>query len=268
MEKKNISKRQFQKTAAPAEAKPAELDAPTLEDLILKIAAYDYGQSLEPLSSLTDMIGKAHGSAQTLNKIEKALITLLGTKATPAAKQFTCEQLGLIGTKDSIKALAPMLKNAETSDMARYALERIPGTAVDTALREALDKTGGKIKVGILNSIGVRRDSKAVAALGKLVGNSDTDVAAAAASSLGKIGTVQAADELSSAKDKADDKLKMTVLNGCLTCAERLLAQGNKDKAMAIYKQLNNPDEPKIIQAAAARGLVAVEKRSEKPAAA
>ncbi len=40
--------------------------------------------------------------------------------------------------------------------MARYALERIPGEAVNKALLAALPKAEGKAKIGIVNSLGER----------------------------------------------------------------------------------------------------------------
>ena len=61
-----------------------------------------------------------------------------------------------------------MLTGEETSDMARYALERMPGEAVNDALRGALPNAKGKPKVGIINSLGERQDEKAVGALGEL----------------------------------------------------------------------------------------------------
>ena len=45
-----------------------------------------------------------------------------------------------------------MVVKDETSDMARYALERIGGSAVDSVLLDSLGITNGKARVGIINS--------------------------------------------------------------------------------------------------------------------
>ena len=46
--------------------------------------------------------------------------------------------------------------------MARYALERIPAAAAAAALRDALPKLTGTLKVGVIGSLGVRRDAASV----------------------------------------------------------------------------------------------------------
>jgi len=169
--------------------------------------------------------------------------------------------LSIIGTGQSVSALANMLIDEETSDMARYALERIPGTAVNEALRGALRKAKGKPKIGIINSLGQRRDKRAVRALGRLVGNQDKAVATAAAAALGQIADSRATKALAEAKDKATGKLQMVVLDSYLRCADQLVADGNKAGAVAIYKGLQKPDMPKPIRTAALTGMLNAAKR-------
>ena len=69
--------------------------------------------------------------------------------------------------------------------MARYALERIPGSAVDEALLEALPITVGMAKVGVINTLGMRRVGEAAASLEILIYRSDETMAAAAVAALG-----------------------------------------------------------------------------------
>ena len=80
------------------------------------------------------------------------------------------------------------MTDPELASWARIALEAIPGPAADAALREAMDKVQGKLLVGVINSIAVRRDPKAVSALVKKLKDTDPDVASAAAVALGRIG--------------------------------------------------------------------------------
>ena len=155
------------------------LVAADMEGLLGEIKAYDYGQSRENLTKISDIIREAGTDATALGGIEKQLAAFLDTDATFAAKQFVCKQLSLIGTEQSVAVLAKMLTDEKESDMARYALERIPGDSVDSALRGALGKTKGKTQVGIINTIAVRGDLKAVAALVKLMDSSDNMVASA-----------------------------------------------------------------------------------------
>ncbi len=232
-----------------------------LEELLEKIRTYDWGQSRLALTKMSDIIKQAHSSPAELKKIEKSLLGVLASDATRAGKQYVCRELSIIGSDQSVPVLAKMLTGEETSDMARYALERIPGTAVNDALRRALRKAKGKPKVGIINSLGQRRDKRAVRALGRLVGNSDKTIAAAAAAALGHIADSRATEALSAAKDKTSGKLRMLVLDSYLRCADQLVAEGNKAKALAIYKGLQKEGMPKPIRTAALRGMLSAAKR-------
>ncbi len=237
-----------------------------MNELIDKIKKYDWGQSRAALVEFSDNLREAYGNKGKLKKIEDSLLDVLNSDATRAGKQFACRQLSIIGTERSVPALAKMLTGEETSDMARYALERIPDAVVDDALREALPKTSGKVQVGIINSLGQRRDSKSVSALGKLVSDSDSMVAEAAVAALGMIADSEATKALAQAKDKTSGqpKLRVPVLDAYLKCADRLVAQGQKEKALAIYKELYKPDEPTPIRTAALRGMINVTKGDKK----
>lgn len=234
-------------------AKESEMD-----QLLEKVKTYDWGQSRLPLTEVSDKIREAYGSRAKLREIEKALIGVLESDATYAGKQFVCRKLSIIGTERSVPTLSKMVVDEKLSDMARYALERIPGSAVDAALRKALPKTRGKTKVGIINSLGERHDAKAAAALSKLIGDSDQMVACASAAALGKIGGSVATEALAKAKATTSGKLRMVVLDAYLKCADKLVAEGKKKQANAIYKELYDPDMPAIIRVAALKGLTGV----------
>jgi HEAT repeat protein len=225
--------------------------------LLEKVKTYDWGQSRLALTEVEDVIKKAYGNKDETAKIEKSLLSVLESPdATRAGKDFVCRQLSIIGTEKSIPALAKMLTDEEASDMARFALERIPAEAVNEALRQALSKTSGKTKVGIINSLGARSDSKAVAALDKLMYETEPMIAEAAISALGKIASAEATQSLATAKDKVSDKLKAVALDAYLKCADKLIAQGKKTQALAIYKELQKEGLPKPIRTAAVTGMV------------
>ncbi|MHC4586106.1 MAG: ThuA domain-containing protein [Planctomycetota bacterium] len=232
-----------------------------LQELLAKVKTYDWGQSRLALTEVSDIIKKAHSSPAELKKIEKSLLGVLTSASTRAGKQFVCRELSIIGTGQSVSALGNMLMDEETSDMARYALERIPGMAVNAVLRDALRRAKGKPKIGIINSLGQRRDKRAVRALSRLVGNSDKMVATAAAAALGQVADSRATKALAEAKDKASGKLQMVVLDSYLRCADQLVAEGQKVQAMAIYNELRKEGMPGPIRTAAAAGLINAAKR-------
>jgi type 1 glutamine amidotransferase len=227
-----------------------------MKELLEKVKTYDWGQSRAALTEVSDAIKKAYGKPAELRRIEKSLIGVLESDAKYAGKQFVCRKLSIIGTEQSVPTLSKMLVDKKLSDMARYALERIPGNAVNEALRAGLAETSGKTKVGIINSLGERRDARAVSALGKLISDSDEIVAEAAASALGKIRGSRATEILAKAKDKASGKLRLAVLDAYLQCADQLAAEGKNKQARAIYKELYDTDMPAPIRIAAQGGML------------
>jgi len=101
-------------------------------------------------------------------------------------KSDACRQLAICATKTSVPTLAALLTDPDLSHMARYALEPLKDPSVDDALRDALGKTSGNVRAGIIHSLGVRRDAKAVPALIALLPDPF------AASALARIGTPDA----------------------------------------------------------------------------
>jgi len=229
---------------------------PKLQELLEKIKAYDWGQSRLALTELSEIIKKAHGDKTELARIEKALLGVLESDAKQAGKQYVCRELSIIGTEQCVSVLAGMLADEETSDMARYALERIPGAAVDDALRGSLRKARGNAKIGIVNSLGQRGDKKAVRPLTRLVTGKNEALATAAAAALGRIASPQAAKALAAAKDKTEGKVQLVVLDAYLKCADKMVADGKKTDALAIYKALGAASMPKPIRTAAVTGMI------------
>ncbi|MCH7520571.1 MAG: ThuA domain-containing protein [Candidatus Marinimicrobia bacterium] len=236
----------------PAETAPSV----SLEDVMSRLATYDYGDSRLALTDLTEVVRTAYGSFPALALIERRLLAFLGSGATLAAKQFVCRRLSLIGTEAAVPTLAAMLTDPSTSDMARYALERIPGDAVDAALLEALPKAVGNEKAGIINTLGQRRDGASVALLTGFILDSNPMIAASAVAALGNIAGPEAAEVLAVAKDHATGQLRLLVLDAYLKCADGFADQGDPAQANIIYRQLYASGENGPIRLAALRGLV------------
>jgi len=232
----------------------------TIENILNEIATYDYGNSRLSLTHLSDLVRNSLSSPTTLKGIEKNLLTFLRSDATLASKQYVCRELCIIGSEDAVPTLGEMLRDPETSDMARDALEAMPWPSVDTAFRKALMKTTGKTRIGIITSLGQRGDSKSVPNLSKLILDPDQEIAISAVSALGEIGGSQAAASLNQAKDKTTGKLRLKLLDAYLRCADQFLTNGKSQKASAIYKKLCTQNEPAPIRVAALKGRIAAEK--------
>jgi HEAT repeat protein len=184
---------------------------------------------------------------------EDKLIAVLQSSATRQEKADACRELARKGTRNAVAPLAAVLGDENLSHMARYGLEPIPDPAVDDALRAALDKLKGRPLVGVIGSIGVRRDAKAVDRLIVLLKDSDTQVGRAAARALGRFGTPAAAKALADAMTDAPAANQLAFCEGLLRCAECCLAHDQRAEALAIYDRLNRAQAPPQVREAAAR---------------
>jgi HEAT repeat protein len=194
------------------------------------------------------------------------LIRILTDIASPEFKKAkACMRIGELGSKEAIPALSSLLTDEHLNVYARYGLEPIDDPAADEALRSALPKLKGNLLIGVIDSIGKRRDVASAAGLTKLLYQSDPEVARAAASSLGKIGGVAAMKELQSALAKTKGPVRAAVADASLVCAERLLAGGQRDQALALYTFLTAPDVPKPVRLAAMHGIIREETSVNRP---
>ncbi|MGB9605415.1 MAG: HEAT repeat domain-containing protein, partial [Bryobacteraceae bacterium] len=185
-------------------------------------------------------------AAAILELPEAALIKILeDPQATVFQKAKACQRLATIGTGRAVPALAALLADPQLSHYARFGLEPNPDPAAAEALRTALRKVKGNLLVGVINSIGARRDPQAVDALARLVGTTDPAAAQAAAAALGRIGGLRAARILEDALRRTRGEVRSTLAAACLVCAESLLAQGERERGMALYQRLMRPDIPK-----------------------
>ena len=213
--------------------------------------------SLVAAITLLNVAGvQAADSAGTAGNQEGQLIALLQSDAPPADKAITCKKLAVIGTKDAVPALAALLPDKDLTSWARTALEVIPDPAADDALRAALDKVNGRVLIGVINSIGVRRDAQAVAPLAQRLQDADAEVAAAAAVALGHIGTAAATETLQKSLIGTPDLVRNAVAEGCILCAEKLAAAGKADDAVKIYDMVRQASVPKQRVLEATRGAI------------
>jgi HEAT repeat protein len=172
------------------------------------------------------------------------------------AKDYACRKLMIVGTAASTGALGKLLGSEENAHMARYALERMPAPEASQTLRDALPTLSGTLQVGVISSLGVRKDAASIPALTVLLSSADASVARAAAIALGDIGSADAGQALAAAKLSAPETLLATT-DGLFACAESLLADGKKAKALAIYQRIAGQDQPKHVRLAATRGMLA-----------
>jgi len=180
-------------------------------------------------------------------------------------KGDACRELAPIGAKEAVAPLAALLGDERYAHMARYGLEPNPDPSVGEALHEALGKLKGLPLVGVIGSVGVRRDEKAVEALAGLLKDGDGQVVQAAARALGKIGNTEAAKALQGALDEVRAANELAVCEGLFRCAEALEKAGKTEEAQGLYDRLCEAGGAHQVCTGALRGAVLVRKEEGLP---
>jgi HEAT repeat protein len=165
----------------------------------------------------------------------KKLVAVLSSGASTYEKARACQRLADIGTAEAVPALATLLGDEQLSNYGRCGLERIPDPSADAALREALGRLKGNLLIGVVNSIGVRRDPGSVQALAKLARDPASGAAREAFLALGRIATPAALEVLREALSAGAGDLKPAVVEGFLLYAEQQVRDGKLPMAMALY---------------------------------
>lgn len=205
-------------------------------------------------------IGSCGGRFQGLAGKRKELIAVLRSDAPPQDKAIACKKLAVDGSSEAVGDLAKLLSDPQLASWSRIALERFPEQRPDEALRKASESLDGNLLVGVLNSIGVRRDVNSAEMLTKRLRDKDEEVASAAAVALGRIGNAASATTLRAALTSGPAKVRSAAAEGCVLCAERLLAEGKTADAVALYDEVRKAELPKQRIVEATRGAILARK--------
>jgi hypothetical protein len=174
--------------------------------------------------------------------------------STVFQKAIACKKLAFVGGKDAVEPMAALLSHPQLSCYARFGLEPNPDPSVDEALRDALPKLSGRLQIGVITSIGVRKDARALDILTKLMDHKDPEVAGAAAASVGMIGGIEASRSLQAALGRTQPPVFAVAARAALLCAEGLMAS-DRARSLELYTQLTAANMPKPVQLAALRVL-------------
>lgn len=209
--------------------------AEPIDDTFAAFARYTRGTSRTAVIAVEEAVYRASDDPKARAAMgARVLAVLKGKSATTDAKSLACAYVPLVCDDGAVKALVPLLADARIAGSARGALQRLPGPAAAAALRDALARAGGPARIGLINSIGARRDAKATGALKALLTDKDATTSAAAAAALGAIGTAEAAEALTATGLKPTPAL----LDALLECADQSIAAGDRKTAAAVYRRL------------------------------
>lgn len=185
------------------------------------------------------------------------LAVMRRAEATFAGRQAAAQRLALVLaasgkiSPESTKVLGALLTDERDSDLARLALEPVPGEAVDALFITALEKATGRVRLGIIDSMGRRRSIGAVAALSKLVKDTDDSTAASAARALGQIGDPTAVAALHAIPEPSPAPIAIAKLNAA--------AQMPPAAALGLLNELQKSARDPIHRATAFRQSLELE---------
>ena len=210
-----------------------DIKAAEVTELLKKVMQYDWDKNQEPLQKMTLLVRECLNNPKNARMVEAKLLEVLSSNTNLAVKDYICRQLAVIGSDMSVSALGSMLSKPETSDIARYALERINSGNVDKVLFDVLKSSNNnKVKAGVIVSLGVRRYAAAITEIGKYLSSDNEILAVASMHALGSIGSEAAADALLSANPAVS---KARAYDALLACGQKLADEGNTEKASKIF---------------------------------
>jgi hypothetical protein len=227
-------------------------------DVILKdLQTYDFAAGVGAPMQLHAYVFAHKDDPQARKATEGALLKFVQGSPAPGGLMAACRALRLIGGPESVPVLAALVLKPETTDPARYALERIPGAEADGALLAALDKTQGDMRRGVVFSLGARASATAIPALAGLAAGKDAVLAADAIKALGKTGGPEAIKSLTGMLEKAPAPLKAEAASALLLAAEGAADAGNKGTAVSVYDRVFAAGVSEILRQAAYKGKIA-----------
>ncbi len=150
---------------APAEGRAAD-------DAWQQMLKRDFGTGDDAMKAIREEVEAAAPDKRPA--LEGKLIAILESpEATVPAKQFACRMLRYVGSTKCIPTAAKLLTDVKLSHMGRWVLQGIAGPAAEKALLAALGKASGRVRVGIIETLGERRSPTALAGLAGLLGGDD-----------------------------------------------------------------------------------------------
>ncbi len=180
-------------------------------------------------------------------------------------KARACQQLAIVGNNDAVSSLAALLADKQLGTYARCALEEIPDATAETALRDAMGKLQGDLLIGVVNSVGVRRDTQAVSGLIELARHPSKGAATEALLALGHIATAEAIEFLRQTLASGPAELRPAAAEGCIRIAENQLAADQREAAMKLYDAVGRADVSGPLHIAALRGAILARQSSGVP---
>ena len=218
------------------EPPPAEKIARILPGLS-SVTAAEVERANSELESLCFSAGRP-GAESERKAVALAIVAQLTPEVPVAAEILLVEALAKIGKGEAVPALGQLLApdvDPLLGDAARRALEANPHVNAKKELRAALRGAKGTLRIGIINSLGARRDFLASADLMEFAQDPDVELRLAALEALAQIGDVAAAPVLEAGLKDLEGTALSRVQSAYLRLADSLVRNNERGTARRIY---------------------------------
>ena len=152
-----------------------------LDQAFEALKTFDWGQDIKVLAAIDEAVVATHGDAAQRKELEDRLVATLSDEMPLDAKQFVCRKLMVIGTASvgpRTRRFAVRRATLAHGTLCTGTHSRCRGCGGAARLAS---KLSGKLKVGVISSLGTRQDADSIPMFGELLGDEDVIVARAAA---------------------------------------------------------------------------------------
>ncbi len=191
--------------------------------------------------------------------VAELMMTIQSNASSDVDRANAFEKVGDLAGEEAVEPLAAFLTDEKWSHYARFALQKMQCQGVTEALLQSLDVLEGDLRLGVIDTIGRRREAMVVPRLAKLLTHSDAAVAAATSVALGEIGTKDAAKALTETLDSEKDPGRRAALaSSLLLVGQRLARTGNAEEAIGVFDHLRGAEVPRACQIGATQNAILV----------
>jgi hypothetical protein len=190
-----------------------------------------------------------------------ALAKTLDSERPAAIKEFVIRELQVCGGAEVVAAIGKCLGDTALTDSAASALAAIGGDSAATELRRLLPAADVRLRLIVMQNLGMLRDKESVKALTAAASDADVEVRTAACWALANIGDPSGVDACLAAAEKADGYERIQAGKNRLLFAERLREAGHKSQAQQVLGHLRKTsadDSEAYLREIADRELAAI----------
>lgn len=176
----------------------------------------------------------------------------------PAVRGKLARLLGYLPRPEAVPYLARALDDLDAREMARFSLETNPAAEATDALVRALGAAGTTFRIGVLNSLGKRREPRSAPALKSSAEDAHPEVRIAALFALASLAD-PAVDSLLEKAARSADSYERQAAHVCrVRLAGNLVSAGDRQAAARIYRSVAASDAPEPQKKAARAALASL----------